>query len=84
MAITPVKTLVTQAKEHIQTLLQEDAEAQVAAGTAQFIDIRDVRELKREGRIPGALNAPVNKTKAKLGKKYPQQSVKRLIFYQSS
>ena len=58
MAITPVKTLVAHAKEHIQTLLQEDAEAQVAAGTAQFIDIRDVRELKREGRIPGALHAP--------------------------
>ena len=58
MAITPVETLVAQAKEHIQTLLQEDAEAQVAAGTAQFIDIRDVRELKREGRIPGALHAP--------------------------
>ena len=58
MAITPVKTLVAQAKEQIQTLLQEDAEAQVAAGTAQFIDIRDVRELKREGRIPGALHAP--------------------------
>ena len=52
MAITPVKTLVAQAKEHIQTLLQEDAEAQVAAGSAKFIDIRDIRELKREGRIP--------------------------------
>ena len=47
MAITPVKTLVSQAKEQIETLLQEDAEAQVAAGTAQFIDIRDIRELKR-------------------------------------
>ena len=58
MAITPVKILVSQAKEQIETLLQEDAEAQVAAGTAQFIDIRDVRELKREGRIPGALHAP--------------------------
>ena len=43
MAITPVKILVSQAKEQIETLLQEDAEAQVAAGTAQFIDIRDVR-----------------------------------------
>ena len=54
MAITPVKTLVAQAKEQIETLLQEDAEAQVAAGTAQFIDIRDVRELKREGRQSSA------------------------------
>ena len=58
MAITPVKTLVSQAKEQIETLLQEDAEAQVEAGNAQFIDIRDIRELKRDGRIPGALHAP--------------------------
>ncbi len=58
MAITPVKTLVSQAKEQIETLLQEDAEAQVEEGNAQFIDIRDIRELKRDGRIPGALHAP--------------------------
>ena len=58
MAITPVTTLVSQAKEQIETLLQEDAEAQVEAGTAQFVDIRDIRELKREGRIKGALHAP--------------------------
>ena len=58
MAITPVKTLVSQAKEQIETLLQEDAEAQIAAGAVQFVDIRDIRELKREGRIPGAMHAP--------------------------
>ena len=58
MAITPVKTLVAEAKEQIETLLQQDAEAQVAAGSAQFIDIRDIRELKREGSIPGAIHAP--------------------------
>ena len=58
MAITPVKTLISQAKKQIETLSQEDSEAQVVAGSAQFIDIRDIRELKREGRIPGALHAP--------------------------
>ncbi len=58
MTITPVKTLVSRAKEQIKTLLQEDAEAQVAVGSAQFVDIRDIRELKREGRIPGAMHAP--------------------------
>jgi rhodanese-related sulfurtransferase len=58
MVITPVKTLVSQAKEQIDTLVQEDAKAQVTAGSAQFIDIRDIRELKREGRIPGTLHAP--------------------------
>ncbi len=36
MAITPVTTLVSKAKEQIETLLQEDAEAQVEAGTAQL------------------------------------------------
>jgi len=58
MKIIPVKTLVSRAKEHIETLSQEDAEAQVADGSAQFVDIRDIRELKREGRIPGAVHAP--------------------------
>ena len=58
MKIIPVKTLVSRAKEHIETLSQEDAEAQVADGSAQFVDIRDIRELKREGRIPGAMHAP--------------------------
>ena len=38
MTITPVKTLVSRAKEQIETLLQEDAEAQVAVGSAQFVD----------------------------------------------
>ena len=47
MAITPVTTLVTKAKEQIETLLQEDAEAQFEAGPAKFVDIRDIRELKR-------------------------------------
>ena len=28
------------------------------AGTAKLIDIRDIRELQREGRIDGALQAP--------------------------
>ena len=58
MAITPVKTLVANAKAEIETLSQEDAEALANAGTAQLVDIRDIRELKREGRVPGAMHAP--------------------------
>ena len=57
MTITLVKTLISRAKEQIETLMQEDAEAQVAAGSAQFVDIRDIREVKRESRIPGAMHA---------------------------
>ncbi len=58
MAITPIKTLVAQAKEEITTLPQEDAASMVAQGNALFVDIRDPRELQREGRIKGAFHAP--------------------------
>ena len=58
MSITPIKTLVANAKAEIRTLSQEDAEAMVAAGDALFVDIRDPRELSRDGYIDGAFHAP--------------------------
>ena len=58
MAITPVKTLVAAAKAAITTLEQETAAEEVAAGRAVFVDIRDIRELDRDGRLPGAIHAP--------------------------
>ena len=58
MPITPVKTLVAKARDVIVTLPQDRAEAMVEAGEALFVDIRDIRELDREGRIPGAIHAP--------------------------
>ncbi|MCT4684971.1 MAG: rhodanese-like domain-containing protein [Roseicyclus sp.] len=58
MAITPVKTLVAAAKAAITTLEQETAAEAVAAGRAVFVDIRDIRELERDGRLPGAIHAP--------------------------
>ena len=58
MPITPVKTLVAEAKTQINSLSQEDAQALVDAGEALFVDIRDPRELGREGRINGAFHAP--------------------------
>ncbi|SMP26183.1 rhodanese-like domain-containing protein [Shimia sagamensis] len=58
MGITPIKELVSAAKSEITSLDQEEAEAKVAAGEALFVDIRDPRELTREGRIEGAFHAP--------------------------
>ncbi|MCT8158465.1 rhodanese-like domain-containing protein [Pseudoruegeria sp. SHC-113] len=58
MAITPVRTLVAQAKSEITTLPADAVQQAVAAGTALMVDIRDIRELEREGRIPGAFHAP--------------------------
>lgn len=58
MPITPVKTLVAEAKAVIETISPADALARASAGEALLVDIRDVRELDREGRIPGAFHAP--------------------------
>lgn len=58
MPITPVQTLVAAAKDRIETLPPEEAKARVDRGEALLVDIRDVRELDREGRVPGAVHAP--------------------------
>jgi len=54
----PIKQLVDEAKTEIKTLDAASAKAEVEAGTAMFVDIRDVRELQRDGKIPGAFHAP--------------------------
>ena len=58
MPITPVKTLIANARDEIETLPQERVQAMADAGEALLVDIRDIRELDREGRIPGATHAP--------------------------
>lgn len=56
--ITPVKDMVAAAKTRITTLDPEKVQDMIAAGTAQLVDIRDIRELEKLGRIPGAVHAP--------------------------
>ena len=58
MAITPVKELVMRAKEEIETLSRDEVWRLAEAGEALVVDIRDPRELEREGRFPGAMHAP--------------------------
>ena len=57
-AITPVKSLVAKAKTETMALTPQQAFNQLQAGTATLIDIRDIRELQREGQIHGAFHAP--------------------------
>ena len=57
-SITPVKSLVATAKSETKALTPQQAFDQFQAGTATLIDIRDIRELQREGRIDGAFHAP--------------------------
>ena len=58
MITTGYKALVAQAEAEIETIPVEDAIKLVGAPDVQFVDIRDVRELEREGMIPGAFHAP--------------------------
>jgi len=52
------KKLIAEARAKIRTLTLEEAKAKLDDSNVVFIDIRDVRELEREGMIPGAFHAP--------------------------
>ena len=52
------KALVAEAEAEITTLSIDDAIALHAGGKVQFIDLRDPRELEREGAMPGAFHCP--------------------------
>jgi rhodanese-related sulfurtransferase len=52
------KALVDEAMAQVTTYTVEQARALHGHPGVQFVDIRDVRELERDGVIPGALHAP--------------------------
>ena len=57
MKIT-VKQLVQQAYKEIETISVEQAIKLYENPDVLIVDIRDIRELEREGRIPGSFHAP--------------------------
>jgi rhodanese-related sulfurtransferase len=58
MNIRPVSDLVAEANAQIETIAIDQAAAMLHDDSVQFVDIRDVREVWREGTIPGAQHAP--------------------------
>ena len=52
------KQLVDEANQAIQTIPTEDAIKKHGDPNVVFVDIRDPRELERDGMIPGAFHAP--------------------------
>ncbi|HYD61165.1 MAG TPA: rhodanese-like domain-containing protein [Noviherbaspirillum sp.] len=52
------KALVDEAMAQVKTYSVEEAKAKLDNPNVQFVDVRDVRELEREGIIPGAFPAP--------------------------
>ena len=56
---TGVKQLVDAAEREIESLSLAEAKAMLGGEEAVFVDIRDIRELQREGKIKGAIHAPL-------------------------
>jgi len=50
------KALVAEAEREIETLSVEEAKALQGREDIVFVDLRDPRELEREGRMPGAFH----------------------------
>jgi rhodanese-related sulfurtransferase len=55
---TGVKELVAAAEREIETVTVAEALAEHGNPDVVFIDLRDIRELWREGKIPGAVHVP--------------------------
>ena len=53
-----VKSMIDDALAVITTYSIDEARSLHGRDDVQFIDLRDVRELEREGIIPGAFHAP--------------------------
>ena len=53
-----VAQMLAEANAEIETIQAADAMSLIDDPNLLFVDIRDIRELDRDGRVPGALHAP--------------------------
>ncbi len=54
----PVSEMVAEANRLVQSLSGEEARRMLGQEDVVFVDLRDPREVKREGGIPGAFHCP--------------------------
>ena len=52
------KDLIERAEGNIESISVDQAEALIGDNNTVFVGIRDIRELQREGKLPGATHAP--------------------------
>lgn len=58
MAVKSVNEMVAEAKTRIDNISPAEAHRRANEEGALIVDIRDVRELQREGAIPGSMHTP--------------------------
>lgn len=84
-----VKDMVAEANEIVDSLSAEQAIALHTDNDVLFVDLRDVRELHREGFVPGAFHCPRGMLEFWIDPQSPYakeefQSGKRFVFYCAS
>jgi rhodanese-related sulfurtransferase len=52
------KALVDEAMAQVKTYSVAEVQTKLADPTVQLVDVRDIRELEREGIVPGAYHVP--------------------------
>ncbi len=80
------RQMVAEAEREIETISVADAAKLIDDAGVVFVDIRDIRELQREGKIPGATHAPRGMLEFWVDKESPYYREvfgqnKRFIFY---
>ncbi len=80
------KELVDEAEERIESISAQQALNEYSSADVVFVDLRDVRELKREGKIPGAFHCPRGLLEFWIDPQSPYHNTvfaadKRFVFY---
>ena len=80
------RDLIDRALAEVETLDVDDAVALLADDDTVFVDLRDPRELEREGKVPNAFHAPRGMLEIWVDPSSPYHkdvfaSGKRLVFY---
>ncbi len=52
------EALIEAARREIEEITPEQLQAMLTQGGVLVVDVRDIRELEREGRIPGSFHCP--------------------------
>ena len=52
------KTLIEEAEKNIEAISIDEVAGLLHDESVTIVDIRDIRELQREGKLPGAIHAP--------------------------
>ncbi len=80
------KELVAEAEEQVESISADEAIVEHSSADVVLVDLRDVREVKREGKIPAAFHCPRGLLEFWIDPESPYHNTifaedKRFIFY---